>query len=350
MLHSARCGYARLAIITVALLSACGEKASEEEKESEPAVPVAVAVVQRGAIEAAYKGTATIEADKQATVVAKISGIVESIRTEEGQAVKAGDALAQLEQERLQLELARARANYQQLKAEFGRNERVLQQKLVSREQYDRSRFELQAAKAALDLAELSLRESTILAPIDGVVSGRHIKVGNTVQVNAALFDITHLEALEAQLHVPEREIHKLKPGQPALISVDAWPGDRFQGQVQRINPVVDPASGTVKVTVALDNPDGKLLPGMFGRLQVLYDRREDALLIPKDAVVIEDASASVFVIVDGKAERRTVELGYDNDRDYEVLSGLSENERVVTIGRASLKDGAPAEIVGDNS
>ncbi len=350
MLTSARSNFARLSLMTVALLSACGDKAIDEKPESEPAVPVAVAVVQRGAIEAAYKGTATIEADAQATVVAKISGIIESIRAEEGQAVKAGEQLAQIEQERLQLEAARARASYQQLKAEFGRNERILQQNLVSREQYDRSRFELQAAKAALDLAELTLRESTIRAPIDGVISGRHVKVGNTVQVNAPLFDITHLESLEAQLHVPEREIHKLQAGQPALIRVDAWPKDQFQGRVKRINPVVDPASGTVKVTVGLDNPAGKLLPGMFGRLQVLYDRHENALLIPKDAVVIEDASASVFVISEGKAERRTVELGYDNDQNYEVLNGLEEAEKVVTTGRASLKDGAPAEIVSDNS
>ncbi len=350
MLTSGRMQYARLAIVALALLSACGEKPEEQKDQAEPVVPVAVAKVQRGPIEAAYKGTATIEADAQATVVAKISGIIESIRVEEGVRVKTGDVLAQLEQDRLKLEVARARANYQQLKAEFSRNERIIAQNLVSREQYDRSRFELQASKAVLDLAELSLRESTILAPIDGVISGRHVKTGNTVQANTALFDITHMESLEAQLHVPEREIHKLKPEQSALITVDAWPRESFTGKVIRINPVVDPNSGTVKVTVGLDNPDGKLLPGMFGRLRVLYDRHDNALLIPKDAVVIEDATASVFVIQDGKAERRTIELGYDNDRDYEVLNGLSENENVVTTGRASLKDGAPADIVSDES
>ncbi len=346
----ARHPFARMAFVAAVMLSACAEKPEEEKEEAEPAVPVAVAVVQRGPIEAAYKGTATIEADAQATVVAKISGIVEKIRVEEGMAVKAGDMLAQLEQDRLQLEVARARANYQQLKAEFSRNERIIEQNLVSREQYDRSRYELQASKAALDLAELSLRESTIRAPIDGVISGRHVKTGNSVQVNAALFDITHMDSLEAQLHVPEREIHKLKAQQPAMIAVDAWPEETFAGHVKRINPVVDPTSGTVKVTVAVDNPEGKLLPGMFGRLQVLYDRRDNVLLIPKDAVVIEDATASVFVIQDGKAQRRNVTLGYDNDRDYEVLDGLEENENVVTTGRASLKDGAPAEIVSDES
>ncbi|MGB1556461.1 MAG: efflux RND transporter periplasmic adaptor subunit, partial [Oceanococcaceae bacterium] len=109
---------------------------------------------------------------------------------------------------------------------------------------------------------------------------------------------------------------------------------------------VVDAGSGTVKVTVAMNNSDGRLRPGMFGRLQVQYDRREAALLIPKDAVLIEDASASVFTVAEGKASRRNVRLGYSNDWQYEVLEGLNEGEQVVTTGRASLKDGAPAEIV----
>ena len=335
-----------LALSLGLLLSACGGAPEAKEAEAEPAVPVAVAAVSRGDIDAAYRGTATIQAHAQAAVVAKISGIVESIRVEEGDAVVAGQTLAQLESERLTLEVDRARAQFLQLQSDYTRAERVYGQKLISREQFDRSRFELDVAKAALDLAELNLRESTIVAPIDGVISARPIKVGHTVQVGNALFEITQLDALEAHLHVPEREIHKLAPDQAAVVRVDAWPEAQFEGRVARINPVVDAGSGTVKVTVAMNNSDGRLRPGMFGRLQVQYDRREAALLIPKDAVLIEDASASVFTVAEGKASRRNVRLGYSNDWQYEVLEGLNEGEQVVTTGRASLKDGAPAEIV----
>lgn len=326
-------------------LVACGPQ-EEKKEEEEPAVPVAATAAELGPIEAAYRGTATIQSDAQAKVTAKIGGIIESIHVEEGQKVDAGATLAQIERERLALEVDRARANYHQMQNVYQRNERVFGQKLVSREEFDRSRFELEAAKAALDLAELSLQESTITAPISGVVSGRLIKLGNTVPVGAELFEITRMDRLEAELHVPEREIHKLKPKQSVTARVDAWPEQSFPGQVARINPVVDADSGTVKVTVYFDNTEGLLRPGMFSRLQVLYDKRDNALLIPKDAVVIEDANASVFVVKDGAALRRSVELGYSNDWQYEIRSGLESGEIVVTTGRASLKDGAKVDVV----
>lgn len=339
-----------LSLVLCIGLAACGPKKDKKEQEEEPAVPVAAAAIDYGSIEAAYRGTATIRSDAQAIVAAKIGGIIERIDVEEGAHVQAGDTLAQLERERLAFEVDRARANYHQMQNVFKRNERVFGQKLVSREEFDRSRFELDASKAALDLTELSFRESTITAPISGVVSGRFIKAGNTVQVGTELFEITRMDILEAELHVPEREIHKLQPNQPVSAWVDAWPEHSFPGTVARINPVVNAESGTVKVTVEFNNADGRLRPGMFSRLQVLYDKREHVLLVPKEAVLIEDAATSVFVVKDGKALRRAVELGYSNDWQYEIRSGLEAGEKVVTTGRASLKDGAKVELVNGSS
>lgn len=333
-----------IALLSLSMLGCGPEKDSEDE--APPAVPVATAKVEKGPIAALYKGTATVEAASEAVVVARLAGVVDAIHVEEGQLVAPGTALARLDDERLRLELARAEARHQQLMNEHERSISLLDKQLISREAFERTRFNLAAAKADLDLAQLNLHESVIRAPIAGVISAREVKTGNLVPVHAPLFRISDLSRLEAALHVPERDIHKLRPGQQAAMQVDAWPQEQFQGEVLRINPVVDAGSGTVKVTIALPNAENRLLPGMFGRVAVTFDRREDTLLIPKDAVQIEDAQAWVYVVDKDRALRRSIELGYSNDRHYEVLSGLSTGDELVTIGRASLKDGVLISVV----
>lgn len=326
---------------------AAGGKPDDKDKKEEVAIPVEVADVISGDIEAAYRGTATLEAADEATVVAKTTGVVEQILVEEGEQVSTGQVLARLETNRLKLEVERAHANLKQLQQDFQRNESIYKQKLISREVYDRTRYEMEAAQAAYDLAALSLRESEIRAPFSGVVSARHIKLGNMIQTNNPVFRVTKLDSLEAHVFVPERDIYKLAAGHPAVLSVDAWPDQEFAGQVQRINPVVDPATGTVKVTVAMRDASAKLKPGMFGRVEIRYDRHEGVLLISKDAVLVEDAAESVFVVnAEGRALRRPIRTGYADADYYEVLDGLSAGEKVVTTGQTNLKDDTKVEIV----
>ena len=130
-------------------------------------------------------------------------------------------------------------------------------------------------------------------------MSARHIKLGNLIPANSPAFHITQFDPLQAVFHVPEREIHKLAKGQEAVLSFDAWPERRFDGQVLRVSPVVDPGTGTVKVTVQMA-PDKALQPGMFGRVRILYDRRDNATLVPADAIMTEDARDSLFLVLDG--------------------------------------------------
>lgn len=338
-----------LALMLMALpLSGCGEGKAEDEakKKDEPSIPVEVGSARIGAIDAAYRGTATLEAEDEATVNAKTGGVIEQIMVEEGDTVKAGQILAQLETDRLRLEVARAKATLDKLVQDFKRNESVYQRNLVSREAYERTKFELDGARAAYDLASLALQESSIRSPFDGVVSLRHIKVGNMIQMNSPAFRVTRMASLQAHIYVPERDIHKLAAGQPAVLAVDAWPDKQFSGHILRVNPVVDASTGTVKVTLAMAANQPELKPGMFGRVEIRYDRREQALLIPQDAVLTEDAAQSVFVVADGRAQRRPIRTGYSDAENYEVLEGLKAGEQVVTIGQSSLKDGARVEVV----
>lgn len=336
------------ALLCAVTLAGCGDGSAKDggKEKEEASIPVETARAQTGPIDAAYRGTATLEAEAEATVMAKQGGVIEQVLVEEGERVRSGQVLAKLETDRLKLELARAKATLDQLDQDFRRNESVYERKLVSREVYERAKFELDGARAAYDLARLALQEAEIRAPFDGVVSLRHIKVGNTIQAGSPAFRVTRLDQLEAQIFVPERDIHKLAPGQPATLAVDAWPDKRFSGRILRVNPVVDATTGTVKVTVAMAPDQPELRPGMFGRVEIVYDRRSDALLVPKDAVLTEDAQHSVFVVSDGRARRRPVSVGYSDADHYEVLGGLKAGEELVITGQTSLRDDSKVEVV----
>lgn len=335
-------------------LPGCGDnteaKAGDEKQDETPPIPVETAPVILGSVSAFHTGTATLEAEEEATVVAKVSGVVVELLVEEGARVKAGQVLARLDGERYALEVARAEANLRKLEQEYNRNKELHERNLVSAEAYQRLKFDLDALRASYELAKLQHEYTQIRAPIAGVVSQRLIKVGNMVTENQPVFVVTDFDPLLANLHVPERELGKLRVGQKATIDADALPGQSFSGVIDRISPVVDPKTGTFKVTVAVKDPSHRLKPGMFGRINIVYDVRHKALLVPRNAVLREDAEATVYVVENGMAYRRTVTTGYANNGHIEILSGLKEGERVVTVGQTTLKDGAKVAVVGTHS
>ena len=319
--------------------------------EEVPAVPVAVTEVKRGVVEAYYRGSTNLTAAEEAVVVARTLGVVEALFAEEGDVVQEGQKLAQLETERLQLEVARSRTQLDNLKAAYERAERLNESRMISPNEYDTARFAYETERTNLQLREYELREATIRATIDGVITRRHIKVGHTLNQNAPAFEMKRLDSIEAELNVPEREIGRIRVGQFARVLVDALADDRFEGAVSRVAPEVDPTSGTFRVTVSLDNPDRRLKPGMFGRVDVRTDIRPNALLTSLEAVVTLRNKSSLFVVTDevgqGQvAERRSVTVGYVSDGNIEILTGANEGEQVVMTGQDGLRDGARVRVV----
>lgn len=343
------CGLLLFLAGTLLLQSGCGgdarSNAPEEAEESAP-VPVETAVVEVGPASAFFSGTATLEADEEALVVAKIGGVVEKLFVEEGSYVRAGEPLAQLDVERLTLELARAEASLRKLERAHERNEELFAQQLISAEEYEQIKSEYETATANRDLVQLEHEYATVRAPIGGVVSERLVKVGNMLRANDAAFRITDFDPLLAVMHVPERELGKIRVGQPVDLHFDALPGQQFTGRVERISPIVDPATGTFRVTVAVRDAEQRLKPGLFGRLRILYDTRGEALLVPKEAVLEEDNATSLFVVRDGRAFRQVVETGYQNGTRIEIINGAQQNDTVIVTGQSSLKDSTRVEAV----
>lgn len=311
------------------------------------AIPVEVAPVRIGRVDAIYSTTATLSAEEEATIVAKSRGIVMEIRAEEGDQVEKHQILATIDTERLTLELQRSRVNLENLKRSFDRSQRLFESNMVSSDRHEQAKSAYDTAKADFELRDLQLREATIRAPFAGTITARHVKAGNTLNPGDAAFDIKRFRTLEAVLNVPERQLAHLDTGQDARVRIDALPEMRFTGHVKRISPVVDAGSGTFRVTVEVANDDRTLKPGMFARIEIRYDSHEEALLIRKDAVVTRNDQPAVFVVRDGVAHRQQVVIGYSSEDSVEILDGLAHGDRVVTTGQNSLKDETRVRVIG---
>ena len=331
------------------LLSACQQGAETEKDESEeeaPPVPVETSRPVRGDVYAVYSGTAPIESFAEADVIAKVEGEVREILFEEGDEVKAGQVLARLDGDRLRLELNESRARLNKMKRDFERNQELRDKGLLSEGDYEKLRYDLEALEASFNLASLELDYTQIRAPIDGVVSERYIKVGTTIRIGDPAFRVTSFDPLVAYLHVPEREYRHIRAGQPVAIDIDALAGQRVAASVTRISPIVDPETGTFKITIEIRDGERRIKPGMFGRVSIVYDHHEDVLQIPRGAIVEYRGEQTVFVVEDGKAVRRTVQTGYGYNGMVEVTDGLLETDEVITVGQVGLKPDATVAVI----
>jgi membrane fusion protein (multidrug efflux system) len=358
-----RAGVLALAITASLAMVGCGKKGADaqakgpdgkEEVKLGPdgkplpkveAVPVEVARAARHAISASYSGTANLDAPGEAQVVAKTSGVMVQLLAEEGDHVTAGQVLARLDGDKARLEAARQLATVRKLEDNYHRAQEMAAKKLVSAESAEQIKYDLESARAAYDLAKLDLSYTNITAPITGVVAQRMVKPGNLIALNAPVFRIVNNSHLEGVLNAPEREVSRLKVGLPLRMVVDAVPGKVFEGKVDRIAPVMDSSSGTFRVVCAFENfPE--LRPGMFGRIEVVYDQRTDALTVPRVALLEDEGEPAVYVVEGKTAKRKTVQLGYTNGEIAEVRSGLKEGDQVVTAGKVAIRDGTQVQVI----
>jgi membrane fusion protein (multidrug efflux system) len=349
-------GLVRAAVVLLPclmLLAACGggngpgeAQAKSGEKKGPDAVPVEVAKASRRAVAASYTGTAPLEPVAESQVVAKTSGVALNVMVEEGQPVRAGQTLVRLDSARSELQAAQTGAAMRKLEANYNRAKQMAEQKLLSANDNDQLRYDLENARAANRLANLELSYANVEAPISGVIASRSIKTGNFVQINTPIFRIVDTSRLEATLNVPERELATLKAGLPVLMQVDALPGKTFTGTVDRVAPVVDSGSGTFRVVCAFKG-DGVLQPGMFGRIKIDYDQRADALVVPRVALLEDDGDPAVFVVNGEKTKRVPVKLGYVDGSWAEIREGVKEGEQVVVAGKTALRDGTVVQVLG---
>lgn len=327
----------------VGLVSACSESSARAPEPTfvAPALPVVVEQVTTATVHATYTATATLEADIDARIQGKIPGEIVEILVEEGDIVTPGQVLARLDGDRLTLRARKARADFENARRELTRHTRLSERRAISEAALEELEFRVDALKAALELAELEAGYADIRATIGGVVASRHIKVGSQLALNDAVFDIADTTKLMAHLAIPQTELAKFSSGEAVNVSVDSAPGETVPATIARISPTIDASTGTFRATVYLDNRDGRLAPGMFGRFTVAYETHLDATLVPSAAVVVEDGTTVVYLVKDGKAKRQPVETGIESDDHIEIVSGLGGSDVVIVDGQTQLRDGS---------
>jgi len=336
------------AFACVLLLSACqqGESTAEEDEEEVPPVPVETGTPVRGDVLAVYSGTAPIEAFAEADVIAKVEGEIREVLVEEGDEVEKGQILARLDGDRLRLELNESRARLRKMQRDFERNKDLREKGLLSEGDYEKLQYDLESLQASYNLASLELDYTQIRAPISGVISERFIKLGNTIRVNDPLYRVTSFDPLVAYLHVPEREYQQISADQPVAIDIDALADMEILAGVTRVSPIVDPETGTFKITIEIRDESRRIKPGMFGRMSIVYDRHENVLQVPRSAVMEEMGIESVYVVEDDKAVRRIVKTGYGENGMIEITDGLDDSDNVITVGQVGLKPDATVTII----
>jgi RND family efflux transporter MFP subunit len=326
-----------------------GPDGEAEESEVE-ATPVVTGLVKAGPIEAQLVAASTIEAERQVTVHAESTGRILTLTAEEGDDVKEGKLLARIKYDSQSAGLDRASTSLTKAQSDLDIVRELYAQRVASKEELDAAELALETAQ--LDIADRrrDVRNTKVVAPLSGVVVERFVSEGAFVTSGAQLVTIVDFSTLVARVFVPEKELDRIAEGQAAEVVGKAAQGRRGTGKILRIAPVVDAATGTVKVTVALPaelaGGDGGFLPGMYAEVTLTTERRERAVLVSKEALVWDEEQAFVFVTAGDKVERRAIELGLSDAEHSEVLRGLQIGTEVVIVGHAGLKDGAPIRRV----
>ncbi len=342
-------------LAVVAALPACGNDsggapgaaraAGGRDRSQDPPTSVAVEPVTRGTVVARYTTTATLEAENRAEILARTQGVVEKLLCEEGDRVRSNQELLLLDDDEVRLRLQQAEVGLKEQRSIFERQEASFKKEVVSAAEFDLAKANVEKAEVERDLAEHTLSLTRVRAPFNGTITQRLVEVGQSVSEGTPLFAIASFDPLLARIHVPAKEMGSLRVGQAVELVLDSN-AKRLNGVVRLVSPVIDPSSGTVKVTVHVtDYPEGTR-PGDFAQVNVVTQRHEDVLRVPNVAVFEDRGENVVYVAQDSVAHRRVVDVGFIDDTHTEIRSGLEAGEIIVVKGQRSLRDGGRIRIL----
>jgi membrane fusion protein (multidrug efflux system) len=325
-----------------------GEEAEEDKEE---AVPVQLASLGRGQIEAVLRFSTNLEAEKEVQVLAEAAREIKQLLVEEGDRVRRGQVLIRLEDEEQRTEVSRIESQLGKAHKELLRRENLFKQELISEQEFNDANYDVEQLELAIHDAKRQLSYTEVKAPISGTVTQRLVKVGDHISINQHLFDIIDFNSIVARVYVPEKELVRLKKGQVARITAQALGNEARFGAIDRIAPIVDSRSGTVKVTVAMPASEG-LRPGMYVSVDLVTETHDEALLVPKRALVYDDDQIFVFRMAEeGRVERLMIAAVLEDQDNIEPAGVLEEGDRIIIAGQAGLKNGslvrdveAPAE------
>jgi membrane fusion protein (multidrug efflux system) len=344
---------------------------SPQKQEQKRAVPVEVEMVSTGSIEKTLELTGWIKANQVVDIASKVAGRVESLRiaseqgdsipVEEGVAVKKGQRLAVIDHDVYVAQVAAAQATVDARQVELADAEREKKRMVAlyeggSATEQNRDKTvtiaqlaatSLDMAKANLELAQINLRESTIISPIDGVVTTKHIDEGNLIRIGDRLVTVADMKTVKIIVTVAEKYGSEIAIGMPAKIKVDALAERVFDANVYSVYPALDPQTHTTQIEIRLDNSEMLLKPGMFARVTLVTQAKKDVVIVSRDVVLGGKIDEPYVYVVEGSvAHKRIVKLGIVQSDRCEITDGLKASETLVVNGMHFLAEGSSVEIV----
>jgi membrane fusion protein (multidrug efflux system) len=347
--------------VSLALLALAGSSGCRRSDSSlaapEPAAPVPVqtAPLKRGAITRNLTLPAEVKPYQQTVLYAKVAGYLKTIAVDKGDRVKEGDLLAELEVPEMLADLARYQTELEVAALDFKRLNESLQKApdLVVPQTVDNARGKVDIAKASLDRTQTLLSFAKLTAPFSGTITRRMVDPGAFIPAatsgstpqNAAILTLTDFTKVRVQVAVPEIEASFVQTGQPIRLVTEDLPGRAFEGTVTRFSWAIDDASKTMLAEIELPNPNLELRPGMYALVRIGIQRKEDALLAPAEALLVEKTGAFVFTLAGSQAKRAKVQTGFNDGVNVEIVSGLNPDQSVILIGKKTLGDGQPVTV-----
>ena len=325
------------------LALACTTSMAQEAKE---AVAVEAAKVVAAPLSEQVTAIGTLLSDEAVTVSSEIPGRLKEIHFQEGQPVEKGAPLFTLDDSVYRAQLADAEAKLKLAEQTHQRASQLFKNKYATAQSVDEATSSLAVNTATVELARVQLDKARIVAPFSGIVGLRHVSAGEYITSGQALVNLEAIDPVKADFRVPERFLPAIRVGQTIRIKVDAYPEDIFEGKVYAIDPRLDVAGRSLLVRALVPNKDQRLRPGLFARVTVLLQLKEDALSVPEQAIVPQGDAQYVFKIVNGKVMLTKVVTGTRREGRVEIVDGLSVGDEVVTAGQLKIRDGSTVSIV----
>lgn len=340
-------------IYVLALVAGLGTFASCKKKGASGAVALApTQVIALAAkpqpVSETLSLVGTMVANEMVELSAETDGVVEEILFEEGQKVEKGQLLIRLDDTKFAAGLAETEANFKLSQANYDRSKQLFKDKLISQQESDQAAATFEFTRATLNLKKRQLKDARICAPFSGVMGSRNVSPGAIIStfVRLPLATLVDLDPLKVEVNVPERFLSQLKIGQTLEIKVAAYADKRFKGEVYFIAPSVDPSTRTALVKARIANHDFMLKPGMFANLDLTLHLREQALVIPEVALMMNGDRVSIFVVdKEMKAQIRPVSLGVRLAGQVEITKGLLAGEMVIVEGVQKIGPGSVVKL-----
>lgn len=325
-------------VLTVSLFG-CGSRTNDPKTDAAASniIPVEIAVVQRQGISVTKTYAASLEGEEQANIVAKIAERVTAINTRVGQAINAGRVVLTLDKRGMQSQYYQAEAGYKNASKTLERMKSLYNEGAISLQALDGSQTSYDVAKANFDAARSAVELTT---PIAGVVTAINVSIGDLASPGVVLATTAKISRLKAICNVNESDVMNLAIGQKVQIYTEARPGTVVEGRVLQLSRSADPKSRTFEVRALFPNTADKWFkPGMFCRMNVQVSPRSKTLVVPNSAIQSDGVSNRVFVVRRGRSYQQAVQIGIADSTRSEILSGLSENDSVVTTGATTTRD-----------